>query len=476
MLFNSLAFAIFLPLVFAVYWAWAKTHKHRQNIVLLLASYFFYGFWDWRFLVLIFISTLTDYFVGHKVHQSSSKREKKLWLSVSLGVNLGILGFFKYFNFFADASIRLFQSLGMEADPITLNIILPVGISFYTFQTLSYTIDIYRGKLEPTRDVLSFFTFVSFFPQLMAGPIERAERLLPQFFVSRRFRAEDATEGLRLVLWGLFKKIVIADRLGWYVNEVFAEPTQASGIAVLLAVCAFAVQVYGDFSGYSDMAIGLARLFGVKLMTNFRTPFFSASIQEFWNRWHISLSTWFRDYVYIPMGGSRKGISRWALAIMTTFLISGLWHGANYNFVIWGFLLGLFYLTEAFIIRNIKLSWKLPRIISMSYVFLAFALPMILFRAETFEKSLLLINQLRTWDYFFPDLSVAYESMREGVLLLLALLFFLFMEIRIGKNNFHIAVHSLKRPYRWLIYYSILILILLLADLTESREFVYFQF
>lgn len=258
MLFNSLAFAIFLPLVFAVYWVWAKTHKHRQNLILLLASYVFYGFWDWRFLLLIFISTLTDYFVGLKVHQSSSKKQKKLWLSVSLGVNLGILGFFKYFNFFADASIRLFQSLGMEADPITLKILLPVGISFYTFQTLSYTIDIYREKLEPTRDALSFFTFVSFFPQLMAGPIERAKRLLPQFFTSRRFNAEDATEGLRLILWGLFKKMVIADRLGWYVNEVFAEPTQASGIGVLLAVCAFAIQVYGDFSGYSDMAIGLA--------------------------------------------------------------------------------------------------------------------------------------------------------------------------------------------------------------------------
>lgn len=211
-------------------------------------------------------------------------------------------------------------------------------------------------------------------------------------------------------------------------------------------------------------------------MTNFRTPFFSTSIQEFWNRWHISLSTWFRDYVYIPMGGSRKGIRRWTLAIMTTFLISGLWHGANYNFVIWGFLLGLFYLTEAFIIRNIKLSWKLPRFISMSYVFLAFALPMLLFRAETFEKSLLLINQFQAWDYFFPTLSVAYESMREGILLLIALLFFLFMEIRIGKNNFHLAIHKMKRPYRWLIYYSILSLILLLADLTESREFIYFQF
>lgn len=476
MLFNSFSFAIFLPLVFAAYWGWAKGVKHRQNLILLLASYIFYGFWDWRFLVLIFISTLTDYVVGLQLGKSTTKRQQKQWLAVSLGVNLGILGFFKYFNFFADATIRLFQSVGMEADPITLDIILPVGISFYTFQTLSYTIDIYRGNLAPTRDALSFFTFVSFFPQLMAGPIERAEKLLPQFFTHRRFNADDATEGLRLVLWGLFKKIVIADRLGWYVNEVFAEPTQASAFGVLLAVFAFSIQVYGDFSGYSDMAIGIARLFGVKLMTNFRTPFFSTSIQEFWNRWHISLSTWFRDYVYIPMGGSRKGIGRWALAIMTTFLVSGLWHGADYNFLIWGFALGAFFLTEAFFLRNFTLPFKLPRLISMSYVFLAFSLPMLLFRAETFEQSLLLIQQLTEWAQFFPPISVAYESFREALLLGLALLFFLGMEIRIGKSNFHQAIYTWKRPYRWLIYYSILIFILLLADLTESREFVYFQF
>ncbi len=475
MLFNSLSFAFFLPLVFAAYWLWKK-HRQRQNLVLLLASYVFYGFWDWRFLVLIFISTLTDYVVGLYMGKSDSPRQKKLWLALSLGVNLGILGFFKYFNFFADAFARLIQAIGMEADPITLNVILPVGISFYTFQTLSYTIDIYRGKLEPTKDILSFFTFVSFFPQLMAGPIERAERLLPQFFASRKFNADEAASGLRLILWGLFKKIVIADRLGWYVNEVFAEPTHATGMGVLLALFAFSIQVYGDFSGYSDMAIGIARLFGIQLMTNFRTPFFSTSIQEFWNRWHISLSTWFRDYVYIPMGGSRKGVGRWSLAILTTFLVSGLWHGANYNFLIWGFALGAFYLTEAFFLRNFKATFKLPAGISMVYVFLAFSLPMLLFRAETFDKSLLLLGQLTEWTGWLPPISVAYESLREGFLLAIALLFFVLMEIRIGKKDFHLAIFSWRRPYRWLIYYSLILFILLLADFTESREFVYFQF
>jgi len=306
MFFNSVEFAIFLPIVFCLYWFVVGKNLRIQNALLLLASYFFYGWWDWRFLSLIAFSSLVDYFVGIGLGRTNNRAKRKLLLLTSIFVNIGFLAFFKYFNFFAENFYKAFTFLGQPiSDLILLNIILPVGISFYTFQTLSYSIDTYRRKLEPTKDIIAFFAFVSFFPQLVAGLIERATNLLLQFYTNRVFKYDEATDGMRQILWGLFKKIVIADNCAIYANDIFSNYGNYSGSTLLLGAVFFAFQIYGDFSGYSDIAIGTSRLFGFNLMRNFAFPYFSRDIAEFWRRWHISLSTWFRDYIYIPLGGSR---------------------------------------------------------------------------------------------------------------------------------------------------------------------------
>ncbi|UCD62099.1 MAG: MBOAT family protein, partial [Flavobacteriaceae bacterium] len=340
MLFNSLDFAIFFPVVFVFYWIVAK-NKTARNVFLLAASYFFYGWWDWRFLFLIVISSLVDYVVGHQLSQTSIYKRRKLLLGLSLLVNLGFLCYFKYTNFFIETFVDSFRLFGKNIEVSTLNIILPVGISFYTFQTLSYTIDVYRNQLKPTKDILSFFAFVAFFPQLVAGPIERASHLLPQFYKTYRFNYELVKSGLLLMAFGLFKKMVIADRVAILVNQVYNNPSEYHGYETILATVFFAFQIYCDFSGYSDIAIGIGRTMGFDLMKNFDSPYFSKSITEFWRRWHISLSTWFRDYVYIPLGGNRKGEARTYFNLFAVFLISGLWHGAAMTFLIWGAIHGL---------------------------------------------------------------------------------------------------------------------------------------
>ncbi len=305
MLFNSPEFLLFLPIVFGLYWFVVQRNLKAQNMLLVIASYVFYGWWDWRFLGLIAFSTLVDYLVGLQIEGAQEKRAKKAWLGVSLLVNLGLLCYFKYSNFFIDSWVDAWASAGVTMHVSSLKVILPVGISFYTFQTLSYSIDIYRGNLKPTRSFINFAAFVSFFPQLVAGPIERASRLLPQIENKRVFKYEEGVAGLRLILWGMFKKVVVADTCAIYANDIFANYTEYSGPTLMLGAVYFAFQIYGDFSGYSDIAIGTAKLFGIQLMTNFKTPYFSRDIAEFWRRWHISLSTWFRDYLYIPLGGSR---------------------------------------------------------------------------------------------------------------------------------------------------------------------------
>ena len=307
MLFNSIEYLIFLPIIFIIYWKFFNKSVKYQNHLLLLASYFFYGWWDYRFLSLIIISTVVDYVVGLKIHDSSQIKIKKRWLSLSILLNISLLGFFKYCNFFIDSWIDLWATVGYELSPYTLKVILPVGISFYTFQTLSYTIDIYKGKIKPTKDFIAFATFVSFFPQLVAGPIERASRLLPQILNARSFNYQQCVEGLRLILWGMFKKIAVADSLAIMVDDIFLNYQSLDGSVLVFGAILFAFQIYGDFSGYSDIAIGTAKLFGVELMSNFKFPYFSRDIAEFWRRWHISLSSWFRDYLYIPLGGSRQG-------------------------------------------------------------------------------------------------------------------------------------------------------------------------
>ena len=339
MLFNSLIFPIFLVAAFAIYWLLARAPLKVQNLFLIGASYLFYGWWDPRFLSLIFVSSLVDYVVGRVLAKETRPGRRKTLLTVSLLTNLGILGFFKYFNFFIDSFVELLALVGIEAHVTTLRIILPVGISFYTFQTLSYTIDIYRKKIDHTEDAIAFFAFVSFFPQLVAGPIERAASLLPQFLRKREFELDKAKDGMRQMLWGFFKKVVIADNVAGHVNTIFDGYHSYDGFTLFLGVFFFAIQIYCDFSGYSDIAIGVARLFGFSLMRNFAFPYFSRDIAEFWRRWHISLSTWFRDYVYIPLGGSRTATrARHIANIIITFTVSGLWHGANWTFVIWGFL------------------------------------------------------------------------------------------------------------------------------------------
>jgi alginate O-acetyltransferase complex protein AlgI len=339
MSFASVTFFLFCILVFALYHGWAR--RGWQNAVTVTASYVFYAWWDWRFCGLMLVSSLVDYWAGGALERTANPLRRRLVLGLSLGVNLGMLGFFKYFNFFVENLAGLVARLGLPLETGTLQIILPVGISFYTFQTLSYTIDIYRRQFRPVRDFGAYMAFVSFFPQLVAGPIERASHLLPQFLSARRFSPERAWLGLRLILWGLFKKMVIADNLAAVVDGIYAAPGGHSGPVLLLATVAFAFQIYGDFSAYSDIASGTAHLFGIDLMRNFAFPYFSQSVAEFWRRWHISLSTWFRDYVYIPLGGSRGGPGRTRLNVLATFALSGLWHGASWNFVVWGVLNGL---------------------------------------------------------------------------------------------------------------------------------------
>ena len=336
MLFNSLEFAVFLPLVFLVYWLVARKPLWIQNAVVVAASAVFYGWWNWKFLGLIAFSTVLDYTIARLMAGTQETGRRKLLLWISVGANIGLLGFFKYYNFFIDSFVSAFSLFGVSLASPTLNIILPVGISFYTFQTLSYTIDVYRNKMPATNNLLAFAAYVSFFPQLVAGPIERAVDFLPQFLGKRQFELDKAVDGCRQMLWGLAKKVVIADQCGRYVNYIFDCSDMHPGSTLLLGGMLFSIQIYADFSGYSDIAIGAARLFGFSLRRNFAYPFFARDVAEHWRRWHISLSTWFRDYVYIPLGGSRGGQWMSIRNIAIVFLVSGLWHGANWTYVAWG--------------------------------------------------------------------------------------------------------------------------------------------
>ncbi|MBU1908629.1 MAG: MBOAT family protein, partial [Verrucomicrobia bacterium] len=344
MLFNSIDFAVFLPLVFLLYWFVFQRNLRLQNLFLVVVSYVFYGWWDWRFLFLIAFSTLVDYVVGRGLAGEERVGRRRLLVGISLAANLGLLGFFKYYNFFLDNFVAAFTFFGHPLQARSLNIILPVGISFYTFQTLSYTLDVYARRMKANRDPVAFWAYVSFFPQLVAGPIERATRLLPQFLVPRRFNESAAVDGLRQILWGFFKKLVIADTCAVHVNRIFQDCGAYSGSTLFLGVFLFAFQIYSDFSGYSDIAIGTARLFGFDLMRNFAFPYFSRDHAEFWRRWHISLSTWFRDYLYVPLGGSRGSLAQRVRNTFIIFLVSGFWHGANWTFLVWGALNALYFL------------------------------------------------------------------------------------------------------------------------------------
>lgn len=477
MLFNSVDFIIFLPLVFLIYWGCFRNHIKARNLFLLIVSYIFYGWWDWRFLSLIFISSLIDYLVGNQIAKKENPRQRKYYLMLSLFTNLGILFFFKYSNFFIESFISSFSLLGMEFSYFPLNIILPVGISFYTFQTLSYTIDIYKKKFEPVHDPVSFFAFVSFFPQLVAGPIERAKDLLPQFTSPKQFNYEEARKGMLLITGGFFKKIVLADRLAIFINNAYENIGEASGISLWIAILFFAFQLYLDFSAYSDIAIGTAKLLGFNLSTNFNRPYLATSFSDFWKRWHISLSSWFRDYVYIPLGGNRKGKRRTLINVMIVFLLSGLWHGASWNFVIWGGLNGLFLITlDRFLPHSVK---GVQRVMVSLFVTTMWALSLVFFRLQSFTEAIEVFTNLGfgNTDRLY-NFGLNATEFKLSFYLLAGMISFEIVSEKYKQSIYRNFI-SKPLPLRWGIYLLLVFAILFLGSYgldVNDNSFIYFQF
>jgi len=514
MLFNSIEFLIFLPIVFVIYWL-LKGRLKWQNAFVVVASYFFYGWWDWRFLFLIAFTSLCSYlsgiWIGRRLNEnedeninvdfnlndnldvgdnekntasrdacvpgrgaSLQKRRARRIAAANIVINLLILGVFKYYNFFVESFVALFPAL--NADHLLLNIILPVGISFYTFQALSYSIDVYRRKLEPTRDVVAFFAYVSFFPQLVAGPIERATSLLPQFERNRTFDYATAVDGLRQMLWGFFKKMIVADRCAMFVDSVWGDLSSQSGSTLLMAAICFTFQIYGDFSGYSDIAIGTAKLFGIHLKRNFNVPYFSRDIAEFWRRWHISLTTWFRDYLYIPLGGSRVSKAKVVRNTFIIFLVSGLWHGANWTFVAWGTYHALLFLPLILLGKNRRYTnivaegRMLPTVKEFLQMLLTFFLAVIgwiIFRSENIGQSFEIIRGI-----FSPTLFSI--PLIPGLTLLFVLLMLVVEWLNRSKEHGFVVDAIKPRWIRWAIYYAVCLCIILFSE--QSETFIYFQF
>ena len=481
MLFNSIEFLLFLPAVFVLYWFVVQKNLKIQNLLLLLASYVFYGWWDWRFLSLIAFSSIVDYVCGIQIDKHDKRSKQRIYLIISMLVNLGFLGFFKYFNFFTDSLVDAFSMVGVHMNPRTLNIILPVGISFYTFQTMSYSLDIYFGKMKPTRDIIAFFAFVSFFPQLVAGPIERASNLLPQFFKKREFDLDLAIDGSRQMLWGFFKKIVIADNLSVIVEQCFSNPGDMSSPDLILGLVAFAFQIYCDFSGYSDIAIGVSRLFGFNLMRNFAYPYFSRDIAEFWRRWHISLSTWFRDYLYIPLGGSRGGQWMKVRNTMIIFVVSGFWHGANWTFLVWGALNGLFFLPLILrkknrryldVVAEGRVFPSLRELGSILYTFVLCLIAWTFFRAASVGEAWAYLTDIVTSGNWSTTLLSA--NLTVWILLLL----FILVEWLQRDKQHALDIGFVRwRVVRWGVYY-VVVGVILYYQVTKTAEvpFIYFQF
>ncbi|MDG1222813.1 MAG: MBOAT family O-acyltransferase [Polaribacter sp.] len=482
MLFNSIDFAVFLPIVFLLYWLLANKSLKLQNALIVLASYLFYGWWDWRFLSLILFSTLVDYTIGRKLKSEKNQTKRKILLWTSIFVNLGFLGFFKYANFFLDNFTAAFSFFGSEIATHSLDIILPVGISFYTFQTLSYTIDVYKQKLEPTNDFIVFSAFVSFFPQLVAGPIERATNLLPQFYKKRTFELSKAVDGMRQILWGLFKKIVIADSCAELANQIFNNSAEMNGSTLVLGALFFTFQIYGDFSGYSDIAIGTSRLFGFNLMQNFKFPYFSRDIAEFWRRWHMSLSTWFRDYLYIPLGGSRGGTWMKVRNTFLIFIVSGFWHGANWTFIAWGTLHAIYFLPLLLTNKNrnnleiVAQGNYLPtarELLQMLSTFTLTVFAWIIFRANDITHAFHYISEIFSASILeTPKLS----DSKDAIITMLLVFIFIFIEWLGRESQFALEHLGLKwmSPLRHALYYTIIIALFWCNG--KEQQFIYFQF
>ena len=474
MVFNSISFFIFFTLFFFIYWIIARKASLKiTNLFILLSSYLFYGWWDWRFLGLLLFSSTIDYFVALNIEKADEPKKRKALLCISIFSNIGLLAFFKYYNFFVDSFVTLLDTFSIPVDTTTLSIILPVGISFYTFQALSYTIEVYRKNLRASNDIIAFLAFVSFFPQLVAGPIERARELLPQFYEKKQFSYANCISGLRLMLWGFFQKIVIADNLAMLVEKVYNAPSSHSGLSVLLASICFAFQIYCDFAGYSNIAIGTAKMLGFQLSTNFKTPYFSTSFTSFWRRWHISLSTWFRDYVYIPLGGNKGSQLKTDTNLLITFVLSGLWHGAAFTFILWGTLHGLL------LILNKRFPVKLPSFISAIFVFMVVTLLWMPFRAKNMEHLGLLAERI-LYSFNIGDAPavamLAVFSFSKWKVLMLAFIGFLLIEYKMKLQDFNQTLLSIKRPLRISLYYVLLFLILTLGNFNVKPYFIYFQF
>lgn len=478
MLFNSIDFAIFLPIVFILYWFVMNKSLTLQNALLLIASYFFYACWDWRFLFLLMFSTLLDYYTGLKMSDAENKNSRKFWFWLSIIINLGFLGVFKYYNFFADSFAEALSHLGLKISPWTLSVILPVGISFYTFHGLSYVIDIYKERIKAERNFVDYAVFVSFFPLLVAGPIERATHLLPQIKKKRTFDYLKAVDGLKQILWGLFKKIVIADNCAEFANAIFNNSAEHSGSTLVMGALFFTFQIYCDFSGYSDIALGTARLFGIELLRNFSFPYFSRDIAEFWRRWHISLSSWFRDYLYIPLGGSKGGTWMKVRNTFIIFIVSGFWHGANWTFIVWGALNAFYFLPLLLSNKNrnnletVAQGKLLPNLRELLLMMLTFGLTVfawIFFRADSLAHAFSYISGIFSYSLF------SMPHIFPRVIILLVILFMI-MEW-IGRESRY-AIENIglkwKSPLRYALYYAIIIAIFWFGG--KEQEFIYFQF
>ena len=471
-----------MPIVFIFYWFATKGNFRLQNILLLVSSYFFYACWDWRFMFLLIFSTLLDYYTGIKIHDATNRRLKLFWLWLSIVVNLGFLGVFKYYNFFAISFAEGLSLLGFNLDPSSLKLILPVGISFYTFHGLSYVLDLYKGRIKPERNFVDYSVFVSFFPLLVAGPIERATHLLPQIVKKREFDYSKAVDGLRQILWGLFKKIVIADNCAEYANIIFNNSANYSGSTLLLGALFFTFQIYCDFSGYSDIALGIARLFGMELLRNFAFPYFSRDIAEFWRRWHISLSSWFKDYLYFPLGGSKGGMLLKIRNTFIIFIVSGFWHGANWTCIVWGLLNALYIMPSIIFNTNrahldiVAKGRCLPTIrefLTMSLTFSLTVFAWIFFRAIDVSHAVNYISEIFSSSLFTVPYFVGIGLIPP---IILTIILFLIVEWIGREEQYAIAQLGIKwyRPIRWAMYYAIIFAIYNLGG--SEQQFIYFQF
>ncbi len=477
MFFNSLTFALFLPIVFLLYWFVFSKTKTAQNSFLVVVSYYFYSCWDWRFLFLLLFSTLLCYYTGIQIEKSSGERQRKFWFWLSIIFNLGFLALFKYYNFFAFSFSEALNNIGIQSSPLLLNVILPVGISFYTFHGLSYVIDIYYKRIQSEKNVVDYALFVSYFPLLVAGPIERATHLLPQVKVKRSFDFEKAKEGVYQIIWGLVKKVVIADTCATYANAIFDNYTSMNSLSLILGAVYFAFQIYGDFSGYSDMALGMSKLFGLDLLRNFNYPYFSRDIAEFWRRWHISLSSWFRDYLYIPLGGSRGSKWKQVSNVFIIFVVSGFWHGANWTFVAWGFINALYFLPSLLLGTNrnnmetAELHWDFNSIkvfFSILATFLITCVAWIFFRAKSINIAFDFIGKIFTNGTFTSQF---LQNQRYSYELLLLILAFVLVEW-----NSRYKIEPISGKYNWLKLTLCLLAIIALGTYADYKEFIYFQF